>query len=941
MASLTQQLSALRARNAGARDPRKVKSLLLSSQEAATIDSASLHDAATAALAELSAGPSGDARLGAFAGSLFGPSSVSFERELHTREENARVDRSVVALLRLLSPHFLRAAAHRVLEFLIRRYRICECNVDAVIECALPCHDSPLFARVVQLLELEGTSWRFLVADSHQSASPLPRSVLAKRCAGDGSLREFIFALARHAAEHCGAEPSAAWERHFAFYGATLSEAVGIHAAQVSDGLVRQLLPQLAHGISCVRVPEYQAASMMVAAQLCARCTLSGAATESLLSIVATHMCPGGGALRTLACTLAIVETQPTALDMIPVSVFTPLARAEGLTLALEQLSASHDTTKLLRLLTDALVALLPLKGERLLCELTAADGLALGALVPSLTARVLAKRAQHTTADETDAINRVLASLARHYSSEFSRAIDDSPATDGADAFDRMMTFPAPDTGTALILALSHHDAQVRAKAVQRATEVDVSEDARAELKTALLERVNDEDAHVVRAVLRKGAVQLLQKLWPARTLIDRGLVCSRRWTASLRTKPKRSVPVVQAALRFLCSVLADSDSAIWSSPGEGRDDGMCAEVTSAFLEHLPCGYGATSAERSAGAGGASKADAALGRTAMQCAAQVPHSLFRHLAGLSVPHEDHAANGAQEDALALDVCQALGNALGEADTDAVVSTILQDGIEFANEDGGTLSHSQRVLLGALDWRLEHGVAAAADTAAVLSYGDALVHHLSRHADESTDSRPEHLAALASTARRMLSIAPSHGQSLPAGRSFAQVVMALCARAPETFEPLVPLVISQQCPSAPLRSLAMIFSSSPAYEPAAAGAGVATAAQAHALAVAGSLVRALPRREVENGSIGRKLQAQVRALLDEACEYGVPAAIVALAHPHPVRLRCVCVISPRAHCAPARAPRTESPRGSPHAVARFWRRTFDVRRRSRRICKQC
>ena len=217
MSSLTQQLSALRARNAGARDPRKVKSLLLSSQEAATIDSASLHDAATAALAELSAGPSGDARLGAFAGSLFGPSSVSFERELHTREENARVDRSVVALLRLLSPHFLRAPAHRVLEFLIRRYRICECNVDAVIECALPCHDSPLFARVVQLLELEGTSWRFLVADSHQSASPLPRSVLAKRCAGDGGLREFVFALARHAAEHCGAEPSAAWERHFAF----------------------------------------------------------------------------------------------------------------------------------------------------------------------------------------------------------------------------------------------------------------------------------------------------------------------------------------------------------------------------------------------------------------------------------------------------------------------------------------------------------------------------------------------------------------------------------------------------------------------------------------------------------------------------------------------------------------------------------------------------
>ena len=195
-----------------------------------------------------------------------------------------------------------------------------------------------------------------------------------------------------------------------------------------------------------------------------------------------------------------------------------------------------------------------------------------------------------------------------------------------------------------------------------------------------------------------------------------------------------------------------------------------MCAEVISAFLEHLPCAYGATAAERSAGAGGASKADAALGRTAMQCAAQVPHSLFRHLARLGVPHDDQAANGLHADALALEVCQALGNALGEAETDAVVSSILRDGIVLAHEDGCALSHSQRVLLGALDWRLEHGVAAAADTAAVLRFGDALVHHLSRHADEATDSPSEHLTALASTARRMLSIAPTHGQSLPAGR---------------------------------------------------------------------------------------------------------------------------------------------------------------------------
>jgi U3 small nucleolar RNA-associated protein 10 len=42
----------------------------------------------------------------------------------------------------MLSPYILEPAAHQVLEYLIRRYRINELNVDILIKSVLPIHDS-------------------------------------------------------------------------------------------------------------------------------------------------------------------------------------------------------------------------------------------------------------------------------------------------------------------------------------------------------------------------------------------------------------------------------------------------------------------------------------------------------------------------------------------------------------------------------------------------------------------------------------------------------------------------------------------------------------------------------------------------------------------------------------------------------------------------------
>ena len=83
---------------------------------------------------------------------LFAPAERQLSRELQTAEANAKLDRSLGAFLRALSPHFLAGAAHKALEFLIWRYGVHVHNVDAVARCALPYHGTRWFARVAQLL---------------------------------------------------------------------------------------------------------------------------------------------------------------------------------------------------------------------------------------------------------------------------------------------------------------------------------------------------------------------------------------------------------------------------------------------------------------------------------------------------------------------------------------------------------------------------------------------------------------------------------------------------------------------------------------------------------------------------------------------------------------------------------------------------------------------
>lgn len=114
-------------------------SLFLSPKDAAGVDTEEVFDAAFQGLVTLQ---QYDSRFASFGESLLHSSSVHLQRELKTTEENCSLNSEIKSLLSLLSLFANEKSSHKVIEYLIRRYRIHELNATDLIQYMLPIHDT-------------------------------------------------------------------------------------------------------------------------------------------------------------------------------------------------------------------------------------------------------------------------------------------------------------------------------------------------------------------------------------------------------------------------------------------------------------------------------------------------------------------------------------------------------------------------------------------------------------------------------------------------------------------------------------------------------------------------------------------------------------------------------------------------------------------------------
>ena len=86
--------------------------------------------------------------------SLFSEALISYDRNLHTKEENTKLDKLINSFLKDVAPFLLRSAGvSKCLEWLIRRFRIHLFNVDDLIRLILPAHETMLWTKVSSVID--------------------------------------------------------------------------------------------------------------------------------------------------------------------------------------------------------------------------------------------------------------------------------------------------------------------------------------------------------------------------------------------------------------------------------------------------------------------------------------------------------------------------------------------------------------------------------------------------------------------------------------------------------------------------------------------------------------------------------------------------------------------------------------------------------------------
>lgn len=332
-------------------------SFLFDPREAAALDTDTAYAIGTTGLEELST--LNEAFL-CFEENLFSENAKFVERAVKSKEENAILDGQIEEFLLLLSPHFLLRPAHKALEWLVYRFHVHEYNVDALLRCVLPFHETRVFARALQLLDLSSKTgkWHWLHCLQKPGLS-LTKTALVTQCTRDpGTLKfvcELLVAMAKVHSENAVA----------------LRPAIGMYAStvlgtleamkKITDQTVAMILPYILKGLASSAIPDHRAATYLVVAQLARRTVLNREFSRELVIRVAKSLKAvsnsGARVSGGLLCLLVLMTLQDN--QELPKAAFQALlSLRKSLVAALEELSTKHSVLAILKPLLAQLTKL-------------------------------------------------------------------------------------------------------------------------------------------------------------------------------------------------------------------------------------------------------------------------------------------------------------------------------------------------------------------------------------------------------------------------------------------------------------------------------------------------------------------------------------------------------------------------------------------------------
>ncbi|XP_064269854.1 HEAT repeat-containing protein 1 [Passer domesticus] len=355
MTSLAEQLKrlALPQTDPSLLDRSEVASLLFTCKEAATIDRDTFFAIGCTGLEELMGI---DPSFEEFQSSLFSSTSKGLERSVQTKAVNQQLNKNISLFLIHLSPYFMLKPAQKCLEWLIQRFHIHLYNQDSLIGCVLPYHETNLFVRVIQLLDIKSPTHKWHWMDPiRKPGVPLARGTVITHCYKDLDFMDFICRLVAKSVKVFSECPgnTAQLRVLLVFYASTIVSALGA-AEKITDTMVSLLLPYAQKGLKS-SVQDYRAATYMIICQMTVKVTVETSLVHSLMVQISKTLFKMPSLIRDgLACLNLLLQTQKG--DKLGRKPFNYLCKTPELVTLLQGLSAGYDISPLLRYLLPHLV---------------------------------------------------------------------------------------------------------------------------------------------------------------------------------------------------------------------------------------------------------------------------------------------------------------------------------------------------------------------------------------------------------------------------------------------------------------------------------------------------------------------------------------------------------------------------------------------------------
>ncbi|KAK6936870.1 U3 small nucleolar RNA-associated protein 10, N-terminal [Dillenia turbinata] len=467
-----------------------------------------------------------DERFRNYRNDLFNHNSMETDRELKGIEDNNRINMAIGSYLRLLSPHLQLPSALKTLEYLIRRFKIYIYNVEELILCALPYHDTHVFVRIVQLLEIGNDKWRFLHGVKVSGAPP-PRTLIVRQCISDMGVLEALCDYATTTKRFTPSRPV------ISFCTAVVVEALG-SVSTVDTEVVKRILPFVTSGLQAgEKGLDHKAGALMIIGLLASRATLSPKLVKSLTRSIAEVTREDAKEskdlkwIRTsLMALINLVQLQP--VDGIPKKALEILIEIRDLPGVLRGLSEEFNIDKFVALFLDSLVdCSYDDENCRLALEITV-QTLPLKGIVGRLVSKLLrlcmrlSQRMKESSSLESGTwAKKILAVINKNHPTELQAAVHKF-LEDTEVQFRENLAFESfcrvlegdldwsqemPDTK--IWFALEHPKAEVRCSTLSNLNAIGLVRAKNANLQTftsiqdSLLRRLQDNDLGVVQAAL------------------------------------------------------------------------------------------------------------------------------------------------------------------------------------------------------------------------------------------------------------------------------------------------------------------------------------------------------------------------------------------------------------------------------------------------------